>query len=53
MAARGPPGEVARPPLTMDDEEAPGLEGDDSAPDSAPEVRGDEGRGEAWQMECQ
>ena len=47
MAARGPPGEVARPPLTMDDVEALGLEVDDSGPDSAPEVSGDEGRGEA------
>jgi hypothetical protein len=47
MAARGPPGEFARPPLTMDDEEALGLEAEDSGPDSAPEVRGEAGRGEA------
>jgi hypothetical protein len=47
MAARGPPGEVARPPLTIDDEEALGLEVDDSGPDSAPEVSGEEGRAEA------
>jgi hypothetical protein len=47
MAARGPPGEVARPPLTMEDEDALCLEVGDSGPDSPPEVRGDEGRGEA------
>ena len=46
MAARGPPGEFARPPLTTD-VEALCLEAADSGPDSAPEVRGDEGRGEA------
>jgi hypothetical protein len=50
IVARGPPGEVARPPLTMDEEEALGLEADDSGPDSAPEVRGEEGRGEAWKI---
>jgi hypothetical protein len=33
----------------MDEEEAVGLEVDDSGSDSAPEVSGEEGRGEAWQ----
>lgn len=47
MAARGPPGEVARPLLTMDEDEPPALEVGDSGPDSAPEVSGEEGRGEA------
>ena|SRR2546423_3002149 len=49
MAARGPPGEVARPPPTIDDEVACGLDADISGLDSAPDVGGEEGRGEAWQ----
>lgn len=55
-AARGPPGGVGEAGRLMDeaDPEAPGPEpGDlDSGPDSAPEVRGDAGRGEAWISGC-
>lgn len=50
-AARGPPGGAGEEGRTTDEaepEEAPGPAGDlESGPDSAPEVKGEEGRTEA------
>lgn len=51
MAARGPPGAEGDEGRLTDEPEAtaPAAPADlDSAPDSAPEVRGEPGRGEAW-----
>lgn len=51
MAARGPPGGVGDEGRPTEEPEAtaPGPAADlESGPDSAPEVRGEAGRGEAW-----
>ena len=48
MAARGPPGGVGEEGRLMDEPEAAPAPADlESGPDSAPEVRGEAGRGEA------
>lgn len=49
MADRGPPG--GEPARAIDDPLVLDAEGVESAPDSGPEVRGDEGLGAAWE-EC-
>ena len=50
MAARGPPGgELAR---ATEVEPALGFEAEDSGPDSGPEVKGEDGRGEDWTSKC-
>lgn len=51
IAARGPPGGVGEEGRLTEEPEAtaPATPADlESAPDSAPEVRGEAGRGEAW-----
>ena len=46
IAARGPPGgEFAR--AMAEEEEVAGLDAEDSGPDSGPDVKGEDGRGEA------